>query len=81
MSLSPLSERLARYADVILTMTNGHRHAIVNHWPDLADRVEVLSTDGRDISDPIGGSLQVYQDCARQIEGHLKSRIDEMDLG
>lgn len=77
----PLSERLARYADVILTMTNGHRHAIVNHWPDLADRVEVLSTDGRDISDPIGGSLQVYQDCARQIEGHLKSRIDEMDLG
>jgi len=77
----PLSERLARYADVIFTMTNGHRQAILNHWPDLADRIDVLGTDNRDISDPIGGSLEVYRDCAKQIESHLKSRVDDMDFG
>jgi protein-tyrosine phosphatase len=77
----PLSQRLARYADIILTMTNGHRHAIVNEWPDIADRVQVVRTDNRDISDPIGGSLEVYRECSKQIETHLQSRIDEIDFG
>lgn len=76
----PLSERLARYADLILTMTNGHRQAIINEWPDYADRVHVLRTDNRDISDPIGGSLSVYRECAKQIETHLKERIANMDF-
>ena len=77
----PLSQRLARYADIILTMTKGHRHAIINEWPDIADRVQVLHTDNRDISDPIGGSLEVYRECAKQIETHLQGQIDEMDFG
>jgi protein-tyrosine phosphatase len=77
----PLSQRLARYADIMLTMTNGHHHAIINEWPDIADRVQVLRTDNRDISDPIGGSLEVYRECAKQMETHLQSRIDEMDFG
>ena len=77
----PLSERLARYADIILTMTNGHRHAIVSQWPDLTERVEVLSVDNGDISDPIGGSLEVYRECAKQIETHLKQRIESMEFG
>ena len=76
----PLSERLARYADVILTMTNGHRNAIISHWPDLVDRVEVLRTDQGDVSDPIGGSLEVYRECAKQIESQLRARVEELDF-
>lgn len=77
----PLSHRLANYADLILTMTNGHRNAIINQWPELTPRVHVLSTDDRDISDPIGGSLEVYQSCAKQIESNLQQRIEDLDLG
>jgi len=29
----PLNERLVRYADVIFTMTRGHRDAIITQWP------------------------------------------------
>ena len=76
----PLSHRLALHADMILTMTNGHRNAIVQQWPHLAERVDVLSTDQSDISDPIGGSLEVYQHCARQIEDEMKRRIEGLDF-
>ena len=76
----PLSERLAKHADVIWTMTNGHRHAIVAQWPDAARRVDVLRTDQLDISDPIGGSLEVYRSCANQIAEHLSARIDQLGL-
>jgi protein-tyrosine phosphatase len=76
----PLSHRLAAHADMILTMTNGHRSAIVNQWPDIADRVAVLATDQGDISDPIGGSLEVYQHCAKQIEEYLRHRIDSLQF-
>ena len=76
----PLSYRLASQSDFVFTMTNGHRHAILQQWPELSDRVHVLHTGGRDISDPIGGSLEVYQSCAKQIEQELKHRIDELHL-
>ena len=76
----PLSERLANYADVIFTMTNSHREAIVRQWPHLASNVQVLRVDNGDVSDPIGGSLEVYEACARQIQGELEQRIAKLDL-
>lgn len=77
----PLSYRLASQCDFVFTMTNGHRNAIVHQWPELANRVQVLNKQGRDISDPIGGSIEVYQSCAQQIETELQLRIEEMDFG
>lgn len=76
----PLSERLANYADVIFTMTNSHREAIVRQWPHLASNVQVLRLDNGDISDPIGGSLEVYEACAKQIQGELEQRITQLEL-
>ena len=76
----PLTERLARHADLILTMTNGHRHEIVSQWPDLANRTLVLSRDQGDISDPIGGPLNIYEKCANQIDEQLAGWVEELDL-
>ena len=76
----PLTERLANYADVIFTMTRSHRQAILAQWPGLVDRVKLLSPAGNDVSDPIGGPLEVYQQCAEQIDGLLAQRLAEMDL-
>lgn len=77
----PLSERLAHYADMIFTMTNSHRNAIVNQWPHLANTVHVLRNDNGDISDPIGGSLEVYRSCAKQIAAELEQRISDIEFG
>jgi protein-tyrosine-phosphatase/tRNA A37 threonylcarbamoyladenosine synthetase subunit TsaC/SUA5/YrdC len=76
----PLTEQLVRQADVIWTMTASHRAAVLAQFPEAGDRVAVLSPDRADVVDPIGGPLETYRTCARQIQAHLKSRIDTLGL-
>ena len=76
----PLSERLVRFADLILTMTRGHREAIVTQWPDAAPRTKLLCLDRSDVADPIGGSPDLYRRCADQIDQQLALWIPEIDL-
>ena len=76
----PVDNQLVRFADQIWTMTRAHRDVIVNHWPEVADRVQVLDPGGGDVSDPIGGSTAEYRQCAEQIDKFLEQRIQELDL-
>lgn len=75
-----LTDSLVKYADVILTMTRGHREAILAQWPDAARRTHVLCRDNTDVSDPIGGPPEMYRSCAQQIDEQLSSWIDELRL-
>ncbi len=79
-SSQPLTESLVRQADMILTMTASHRAALLAQFPEAGDRVWMLSPDRRDVSDPIGGPLDTYRSCARQIREHLAARIATLDL-
>ena len=74
----PLTERLLLHADHVLTMTRGHRQSILNLYPDLADRVRLLSTDQGDISDPYGGGPRDYAECKESIEQNLKTLITQL---
>jgi protein-tyrosine phosphatase len=74
----PLTERLLDQADHLYTMTKGHRAAILAERPDLAEVVQLLSPEGKDVSDPIGGGFQCYVDCKKEIEKHLQSIIDRI---
>lgn len=76
----PLTEQLVRHADQILVMTQSHRMAIVERWPETANRVELICANQRDVSDPIGGPLEVYRACAEQLKSELKRRVDAMDF-
>lgn len=76
----PLSDRIVRFADVILTMTRGHRDAILAQWPEARPRAFLLSGDCGDISDPIGGPAELYRRCAEQIDNHLAEWIERFDL-
>jgi len=77
----PVSDQLLTSADLILTMTKGHRQALVSHWPDIADRTHVICIDGSDVSDPIGGPLSLYESCAKQIDEQLKNWVEKIELG
>ncbi len=79
-SSQPLSEQLVRFADMILTMTRGHRHAIVSRWPEVASRVSVLCRDGADVADPIGGPFELYGQCAMQIDDQLDGWLNDLNL-
>ncbi len=76
----PLSDRLVRYADLIITMTRGHREAILNHWPEAASRTFVISRNRGDVADPIGGPTDMYRKCAEQIDAYLAEWVAEIDL-
>ncbi|MCH2178836.1 MAG: threonylcarbamoyl-AMP synthase [Mariniblastus sp.] len=74
----PVTEQLIRSADVILTLTGNHRHAIVSRWPDAASRTHTLRTDGQDVTDPIGMPVDIYQACAEQIEQNVEEWIEKL---
>ena len=76
----PLTEPLVRYADLIYVMTQSHRQAVVAQWPNAAERIRLISTNGADLSDPIGGPLERYERCAVQLEAELRQRLDEWDI-
>jgi protein-tyrosine phosphatase len=76
----PLGEKLVRHADLILALTNAHRQAIIRRWPEASARTAVLRMDRGDIEDPIGGPVEMYTQCAEQIEEALRERVEHLDL-
>ena len=50
----------------------------MNQWPEFTDKTKTLGTDRCDVSDPIGGSFNVYEQCANQIEDLLEKRLPEI---
>jgi tRNA threonylcarbamoyl adenosine modification protein (Sua5/YciO/YrdC/YwlC family) len=78
-SSRPLDESVVNVADLILTMTRGHRAAILAAWPDKHDLVHTLRRDGGDISDPVGMPVEIYQSCAEQIDSELAAWIEALD--
>ncbi|HMP79809.1 MAG TPA: Sua5/YciO/YrdC/YwlC family protein, partial [Pirellulaceae bacterium] len=56
----PVSDRLVQDADLILTMTDGHRQAIISRWPQAASRTFLVARNQNDVSDPIGLPVECY---------------------
>jgi protein-tyrosine-phosphatase/tRNA A37 threonylcarbamoyladenosine synthetase subunit TsaC/SUA5/YrdC len=76
----PVTDRLIQQADRVFTMTRAHREAILNEYPEAADRVHVLSRTGGDISDPFGNAVEVYERCAAEIEQNLLHILEHIPL-
>ena len=74
----PLTERLLQQADHVFAMTRGHRDAILKDRPDAANRVQLLSRQGTDISDPYGNQIEVYRTCAAEMERHLRQILADL---
>jgi protein-tyrosine phosphatase len=76
----PLSDKLVRHADLVLTLTGAHRQAVIRRWPEATSRTVVLRMDGTDIDDPIGCPLDVYVNCAQEIEDALRQRVEHIEF-
>lgn len=77
----PLSDRIVRFADLLLTMTRSHREAVIAQWPEASSRVRLLTRGSGDVADPIGGPLDEYRRCAEQIDAQLAAWVNDLDLG
>lgn len=78
-SSRPLDDAVMNVADLVLTMTRGHRDAILAAWPEMNDRVFTLRRDGGDITDPVGMPVEVYHECADQIDRELAAWLETLD--
>ena len=81
-----LSAELVSKADYIFGMTHSHVDAITLLYPQAAEKTfllrefdETLDFFEKDISDPIGGSYEVYANCRDQIEQGIASMLNFLD--
>ena len=81
-----LHHEIVDQADYIFGMTHGHVDAIRMLFPWAAEKTfllrefdETLQDFQKDISDPIGGSLDVYRICRDQIAQGLETMLTTID--
>ena len=74
----PLTAELALQADYLVAMTRGHLTALADRFPRLGTTPRLLSPDGTDVPDPIGGDQETYRACAGQILAHLEKLLPEV---
>ena len=73
---SALTEDLIQDADVIYTMTDGHRQAVLMHSPAATEKTHRLDP-ASDIIDPFGAPVEVYVQTAEMIREALAQRLAE----
>lgn len=76
----PLSTELVHAVDLIVVMTAEHRFHILQNFPDVGKKVYLLKSFGTskvaaDITDPYGGSLNVYRKIRDEIDQALSDLI------
>src|SRR5690242_16306931 len=78
-----LTAELVQQADYIFGMTHGHVDAVTLLFPQAAEKTfllrefdETLDVFEKDISDPIGGSYEIYLNCRDQIEQGIVSMLN-----
>ncbi len=81
-----LTPELVQQADYIFGMTHSHVDTVMMLYPQAAEKTfllrefdETLDTFEKDISDPIGGSYEIYANCRDQIEQGIVSILRFLD--
>lgn len=65
-------------ADLLLVMTRGHAEALLSQLPENGPALRLLRSDGEDVEDPIGGAIDVYEACARQMHACIDEILNEL---
>ncbi len=73
---SPLTQEVLDRADEIYAMSRFHAERIARLSPRAGALVRLLSSDGGEMADPIGGSEAEYRACAEQIERGIATILD-----
>lgn len=62
-----VTPELLEKCDLILTMTAGHKEALLPYAPDKVYTLCEYAGISGEIKDPFGGGLPVYEECAAEI--------------
>lgn len=72
----PVKTALVEQSDRIYVMASLHKKILVDWMPSLERKIFLLDPEGRDIEDPIGGSLDQYKQCAEKIYRCIKKVME-----
>ena len=77
-----ITPEMVEESDYIFGLASGHVDNLIRFFPQARERifllrefVEHLPADRKDIADPIGGDLQIYQTCRNQIKEGIEALI------
>ncbi len=78
-----VDEALLKQADLILTMTQGHKNALQAAEPSIWKKVytlkEYAGLQDKDIQDPFGQPVEVYRRAAREISQALERLLEKIE--
>lgn len=85
-SAQSVTKEILIWADLILTMTVGHKQQLIEVFPQYETKIFTLieyaigdGSDGtsirKDIVDPFGGNLDVYQETLLEIEKYIDDLV------
>lgn len=72
----PVNPELLDGATDVIAMTRGHAAALVLRFPGVGPEPRLLCGDA-DLGDPIGGDVDLYRECAREIVRGLERFLPE----
>ncbi|CAK7049092.1 protein tyrosine phosphatase [Tissierella sp. P1] len=79
-----LHRDLVDEADLILTMSRPHKEIIISNFPSAKDKIfallEYVYKIDKDIADPYGGNLLLYEHTREEIYKAIKKIIDNGQL-
>ncbi|SFE61537.1 protein-tyrosine phosphatase [Alteribacillus iranensis] len=81
----PVTKELVDWADLVLTMTKSHHETTVQLYPEAADKIftikefaaDITGPEG-DITDPIGGSAEMYRKTAEELEPLIDAVLEKI---
>jgi protein-tyrosine-phosphatase len=80
----PLTEEMVNHADFIFTMTASHKTDLLGQYPRAKGKTYTLGeyvSGGQwhsDVADPFGGSTEIYEACARELEETVARLIEKL---
>jgi protein arginine phosphatase len=80
---SILTDKLVEGSDYILTMTLGHKIAVMNQFPNARSKTFTLKEfaqleENRDIADPFGGSEEMYRFTFFEIKEAIEKVVERL---
>jgi protein-tyrosine-phosphatase len=82
MPYTPVSRAVSRqdieWADVILTMTNAHKYALLQLYPEAEDKAFTLKEfvspgSHEDVHDPFGGDIATYRQTFQELSMNINA--------
>ena len=77
----PVTDELMEAFNLILCMEYNHKRTLQRNYPEYTDKIYLLSemdSNGKEVDDPVGRSIGIYQSTADEILNYLEKGFEKI---